>query len=65
MPAKRALTDEEEKIVAELYRTGSSTDDLAGQYEVNADTIRNIVKRHGVPLRARGVRPGHVFSGRR
>lgn len=65
MPAHRMLRPEDEVQVAKSYLAGMSALDLASSWDVNADTIRNIVKRQGGELRPRGKQPGMPSAPRR
>lgn len=58
MPAHKLLTEQEEAHVAKAYLGGQSAAELAAAWDVNPDTIRNIVKRQGGELRNRGKQAG-------
>jgi DNA-directed RNA polymerase specialized sigma24 family protein len=58
MPAHRLLNEQEEAHVAKAYLAGMSATELAESFDVNPDTIRNIVRRRGGELRSRGKQAG-------
>lgn len=53
MPAMRKLT-KEAPLVIHAYQQGKDLRSVAQAFGVSAGTVRNILKRHGVPLRSRG-----------
>lgn len=54
MAQPRALTERDEKAIAKAYAANTPTAQLAAEYGVHADTIRNIAKRAGLTMRNRG-----------
>jgi transposase len=58
MPQPRKLDDTTEAGIASAYAEGKSTSELATEFGVHSDTVRNAVKRRGVALRPRGGVPG-------
>lgn len=54
MAQPRALTEREEKAIVKAYSANTPTAQLAGEYGVHPDTIRNIAKRAGLTMRNRG-----------
>jgi Mor family transcriptional regulator len=54
MPHPRALSDADENKIVSAYEQGTQATELAKSHSVHPDTIRNIVRRRGGALRARG-----------
>lgn len=54
---QKHFTDEEAVILAEEYQNGKTLLDLAKQYGCHRDTVSKTLKKHGVKVRGRGVRP--------
>lgn len=48
------LTQDEQKAVIDRYQEGESLSQLGESYGVSLVTIRNVLRRHDVPRRARG-----------
>lgn len=46
MPARTALTPDEEREVIRLIEGGSSQMEVANQFGVHRNTVRNIMARH-------------------
>ena len=54
---QKHFTDEETVILAEEYQNGKTLLDLAKQYGCHRNTVSKTLKKHGVKVRGRGVRP--------
>lgn len=58
MGRPRILTSAQEESIVSAYKAGELlTGALAHAHNVHEDTIRNVLRRHGVPLRSRGGLP--------
>lgn len=54
---QKHFTDEEIIILTEEYQNGKTLLELAKQYGCHRDTVSRMLKKHGVKVRGRGVRP--------
>lgn len=43
-----------DRSIIKCYRGGSHLRDVAAQHDVSHETVRKVLKRHGVELRGRG-----------
>jgi len=50
----RKFTSEQEYEAVELYRGGSSTNDVATRYGVSRTAVKMLLRRHNVPIRSQG-----------
>ena len=55
MPPRRLLVGEEAAL-ADAYAAGATVEELAERHGCSVTTIREVLQRHGVTLRARGPR---------
>lgn len=55
MPTMRKLT-KEAPLVIHAYQQGKDLRSVAQAFGVSAGTVRNLLKRHNIPLRGRGRR---------
>jgi predicted DNA-binding protein (UPF0251 family) len=63
-PQRRLRAGEVEQLLAR-YDQGATTQELAGEFGVHRSTALDIVKRHGVPVRRRGLASIDVPEARR
>jgi transposase len=52
---QRRLPPEQVKNLLAAYQAGQSTNEVAASYGVHRTTVVNILNRHGVPFRVRGM----------
>lgn len=63
---KRRLTDEQRVAIGAEYLAGSSLSQIAQRFGSHDETIRNVIKKLGIPRRPRGSGAGalnHQFKG--
>ena len=54
---QKHFSDEEIIILTEEYQNGKTLLELAKQYGCHRDTVSRMLKKHGVKVRGKGVRP--------
>lgn len=62
--ARRLPTEQADELVA-AYVAGDRVGDLSQRFRISKETVNQIVRRRGIPLRPRGLSPEQVVEGER